>query len=709
MLQAVVKKGAVLNENVSAPVVSDGAVLIKVHYSCISAGTETSSVVNSSKGLIRRALEQPKNIKKAIDMAKSEGIAKTISLVQSRLDLSSPTGYSISGVVIAIGKGVTKYSLGDRVAAAGAGLANHAEFVDVPENLVMKVPTNLSLEEACTVTLGGIALQGVRRVDLKLGEICVVVGAGILGLLALQMLKLSGARVVVIDIDDSRLALAEKLGADMVLNAKSSTIVNDVLNYSDGYGADGVLFTAATSSNEPLSRSFQMCKRKGRVVMVGVAGPEINRADMYEKELDFLLSTSYGPGRYDSNYEQKGLDYPYAYVRWTENRNMTEYLRLVGEKKINLTSMISSVYPFEKVEEAFKSLQSPEARPLMVLLEYNLEKTYSLENKKVEINPSVSSEQKVRVVLIGAGNFAEGVHLPNIQQLKTQYELRGVVSRDGLKSKNIATKFGAAWSSTDPEVAFKDPDIDLVIIATRHDSHASLVLRALKAGKNVFVEKPLAVNNEELKEIENFYADGKGKKPLLFVGFNRRFSKYATEIKQALSERIGPAIIHYRMNAGFIPSNHWVHQDGGRIVGEACHNIDLVRFLIGSSIESVSYDSINPQGGKFGDADNRIVNLKFVDGSIANIVYFSTGARDLSKEHMEVHFDEKSIVMDNFKSLRGFGVKINPIDTPLSQKGQLEELQVLYSCLKGENGWWPISLEEMVETTKASFIAAGIN
>ena len=709
MLQAVVKKGRVLSEQVSAPMVSDGAILIKVYSSCISAGTETASVVNSSKGLIKRALEQPHNVKKVIDMARSEGLAKTIATVKGKLDVNSPTGYSIAGIVIAVGRGVTKVNPGDKVAAAGAGLANHAEFVDVPENLVMKVPTRLPFAEACTVTLGGIAMQGVRRVNLKLGEICVVVGAGTLGLLALQMLKLSGIRVAVVDLDESRLKLAQELGADFIINGTSPSLVRDILNFSDGYGADGVLFTAATSSNEPLSQAFQMCKRKGRVVLVGVAGPEIKRGDMYEKELDFLLSTSYGPGRYDGNYEQKGLDYPYAYVRWTENRNMSEYLRLLADKKINLTPMISATYPLEKVEEAFNSLQSVESKPLMVLLEYNQEKTYPHETRRIVLSALPADSVKVRVAVIGAGGFAVGVHLPNLLHLKDQYDLRAVVSRDGLKAKNAALKFGAAWSSTDPEEAFNDPEIDLVIIATRHDSHSDLVLKALKAGKNVFVEKPLAINFEQLQHIENFYAADSDIKPLLFVGFNRRFSTYASEIKKSLNERIGPALIHYRMNAGHMPDNHWVHQDGGRIIGEACHNIDLVRFLIGCPVESVSYEFLNPQNGKFHSADNRVINIKFIDGSIANIMYFAMGARELSKEFLEVHFDEKTILMDNFKSLRGYGVKISQIDTQVSQKGQLEELIALHSSLKGESRNWPISFQEIVETTKISFIAAGIN
>lgn len=370
MIQAIVKKGKVLAEQIPAPSVSKGCVLIKVVNSCISAGTEISGVSNSGKSLIRRALEQPENVKKVINMVKSDGIASVYAKVKGKLDSGSPTGYSLSGVVIAVGEGVSNFEIGERVAAAGAGLANHAEYVDVPKNLVMKMSQDMDFERACTVTLGGIAMQGVRRIDLRLGETCVVVGAGILGLLAVQMLKISGVRVAVSDFDDRRLQIAKEYGAELVINPSKDDLLDVVSSWSGGYGADGVLFTAATSSSEPLSQSFQMCKKKGRVVLVGVAGMQINREDMYKKELDFLISTSYGPGRYDKSYEEQGLDYPFSYVRWTENRNMSEYLRLVNENLIKLDKLIDAKYPIEQVTEAFESLQTSQNKPLMVLLDY---------------------------------------------------------------------------------------------------------------------------------------------------------------------------------------------------------------------------------------------------------------------------------------------------------------------------------------------------
>lgn len=518
MIQAIIKKGKVLGEEVSAPVVSKGSLLIKVVNSCISAGTEISGVSSSGKSLIKRALEQPQNVKKVLDMVKSDGIAKAYAKVKGKLDTGSPTGYSISGVVIAIGEGVSGFEVGDSVAAAGAGLANHAEYVDVPQNLVMKTPKDMSFEYASTVTLGGIAMQGVRRADLKLGELCVVVGAGILGLLAVQMLRLSGVRVAVSDFDDRRLEIAKEYGAELVINPSKDDLLDTVNSWSGGFGADVVLFTAATNSSEPLSQSFQMCKKKGKVILVGVVGMQIKREDMYAKELDFLISTSYGAGRYDKNYEEKGLDYPYSYVRWTENRNMTEYLRLVHTGAIKLDKLIDSKYNIEQVTEAFESLQVSGAKPLMVLLDYgkvelgNI-KNYLNHDRKVVLNSNPVKKEIINIALVGAGGFATGMHLPNIEKLSSKYKLYAVVNHTGHKAKTVAEQYGASYTTTNYEDILKDENVDLVLIATRHDSHASLVLQALKAGKHVFVEKPLAINQAEIEQIKEFYSSDIVNKP----------------------------------------------------------------------------------------------------------------------------------------------------------------------------------------------------
>ena len=705
MIQAIVKKGIVLGEIVPAPIVSKGNILIKVVNSCISAGTEMSGVTSSGRPLIKRMLDQPEKIKKVFDMAVSDGISKTISQVKGLLDLGNPTGYSISGIVIGVGEDVADFKVGDKVAAAGGGIANHAEYVDVPSNLAVLMPKDLDYVSGSTVTLGAIAMQGVRRADIKIGEFVVVIGCGILGLLSLQMLKKSGARVACTDVDDQRLQLAKDLGADFICNPISENSVNQITNWTNGYGADAIIFTAATKSSEPLSEAFKMCRRKGKVVLVGVSGMTIQRQDIYSKEIDFLISTSYGPGRYDNNYEQKGIDYPYAYVRWTENRNLKEYLRLVDEKQIILDKIIQKIFPINQVTEAFNSLKDQNEKPLMVILDYGEPNTslldkYLLHDRKVFISQNPVSSEKINIALIGVGSFATNMHLPNLGLLKDKFQLYAVVNRSGYKATHVAKQYGAKYSTTSYQDVLNDENVDLVFICTRHDSHADLVLEALQAGKHVFVEKPLATNLDELEKIEAFYNGTNKTKPILMVGFNRRFSKYAAEIKKHTSKRINPLFIHYRMNAGYIPLDHWVHENGGRIVGEACHIFDLMTNFIESTIESISYESLTPTTGHYSTSDNKSIILKYKDGSVATIEYFATGSKQLPKEYMEIHFDEKSIIMEAYKSLKGYGVKINEIKTSTSQKGQYEELEVLYNSLKNPNGKWPIDFWDIIQTTQ---------
>lgn len=713
MIQAIVKKGKVLGEEVPAPLASPGALLIKVVNSCISAGTELSSVKSSGSSLVRRAIEKPQQVRKLIDLARREGVAQTYAKVRGKLEEGAPTGYSVSGVVLAVGRGVTGFAVGDRVAAAGAGLANHAEYVDVPQNLVIRMPAELDFPRASTVTLGGIALQGVRRADLRLGERAVVVGAGILGLLTVQLLQHSGVRVAALDLDSSRLDVARQLGAELVLDPGAEDAVAAVTNWSGGYGADAVIFTAATGNSEPLSQSFRMCKRKGRVVLVGVCGMEVRREDIYAKELDFLISTSYGPGRYDKNYEERGLDYPYAYVRWTENRNMAEYLRLVSEGALRLEPLIDAVYPIAQVSEAFAALQRPGAKPLMVLIDYGpaaaVEDSHRpVPGRCVVTGEPVASDRAIRVALVGAGGFATGMHLPNLEKLSKKYRLHCVVNRTGYKAKSVAQQYRAAYATTDFGEALQDPAVDLVLIATRHGNHANLALEALRAGKHVFVEKPLATTREDLEAIKEFYAEGTAGKPLLFTGFNRRFSRYAREIKRHTERRVGPLFIHYRMNAGHLPGDHWVHEDGGRIVGEACHLVDLMTFFTGSELASVSVDSLAPAAGSAGGADNKAITLAYRDGSLATIHYFSVGSAELGKEFMELHFDGKSVLLDDYRSLKGYGLKLAEIATPKSEKGQLEELERLHEALSREGASWPIELWDLVQTTEACLAIADL-
>lgn len=703
MLQGIIKKGKVFGEEVPAPMVSKGNVLIKVVHSCISAGTEIIGVKTSRKSLITRALEQPDNLKKVIDMARSDGIARSYKKVKTKLTSGQQTGYSLSGVVIGVGEGAVIFKVGDRVAAGGAGIANHAEYVDVPENLTVRIPRKLDFMKASTVTLGAIAMQGVRRAALDLGEFAVVFGVGILGLLTLQLLRASGVRVAAIDLDEERLKIASEFGAEIAVNPSIEEPINKIITWSNGFGADAVIFTAATKSSDPLSHSFQMCKKKGRLVLVGVSGMNIKREDIYEKELDFLISTSYGPGRYDSNYEEKGLYYPYPYVRWTENRNMAEYLRLVNEGYIDLDRLMSENYPIENVTQAFEFLSRSGRKSLMVILDYGEPEytkllEYKQHDRRIFLRNEPINKNIINVALIGAGNFAVGIHLPNITKLSEKYNLYSVMNRTGHKGKVVAEQYCANYVTTNYDDILSDKNVDLVFITTRHDSHADFTLKALMAGKNVFVEKPLAVNKQQLDNIATFFKDSLNT-PLLMIGFNRRFSKYAKEIKKHTTKRINPLFIHYRMNAGYIPPENWVHEEGGRIIGEACHIIDLMTFLTGCKIKSISYDGLTPQTEHFLGTDNKSIILKYEDGSIATIEYFSVGNKKYSKEYMEVHFDEKTIVLDDYKALKGYGVRIKEITSRASEKGHFEELEVLYEILIKKTSKWPIELWDMIQTT----------
>ncbi len=701
MLQAIIKKGKVIAEEVPSPILSEGEVLIAVSYSCISAGTELKSVGNSGENLLVRAMKQPENLKKVIDLAKAQGVAKAFSKVQQKVKYGTPTGYSNSGIVIAVGSGVKSFQAGDKVAAAGAGIANHAEYTVVPQNLVMKVPEGLDLQLASTVTLGGIALQGVRRADLRMGEYGVVVGAGILGLLTVQFLKNSGVRTIVSDINEDRLKIAKELGADMVINPAKTDLVKTVSDFTGGYGADGIIFTAATASSEPLSDAFKACKKKGQVILVGVSGMEIKRADIYQKELDFKISTSYGPGRYDRQYEDLGNDYPYAYVRWTENRNMTEYLRLLNEGKVKLDLLINKVYPIEQAEEAYASLQGPE-KPIIVLLSYEA-KTDKKPVSKVMVNGDYNNKGVLNVALVGAGSFATAMHLPNMEKMKDKYALYAVVNRTGHKGKSVATHFNAKYATSNIEDVLTDPEVDLVFITTQHKDHASLVLQSLQAGKHVFVEKPLATNQEDLDKIMAFYQDNPQEtKPILLTGFNRRFSKYAREINEHSKSRINPLFVSYRINAGFKAADDGIHDHGGRVVGEVCHFIDLISYLTGSSIVSVSVDKLSPSNDQIRKDDNVAIVLKYKDGSVGNLQYFATGNKAYQKENLEVHFDGKTIVMDDFKKLTGYGVSPKEMAGKIPEKGQYEELLFMHEAItKGE---WAIDLEDMIQTTQTTFL-----
>ena len=537
MKQLLGRSGKVFLKEVPAPQVGPKNILVRVERSCVSVGTEMAGIKMSGLPLYRRALKQPHHVKRVIQLMRDQGIARIYKQVKGKLDAGLPTGYSAAGTVVAVGPEVDGAAVGDRVACAGAGVANHAELIDVPVNLSVPIPEQLSFDAAATVTLGAIAMQGVRRAQPVLGETVVVIGLGILGQITAQLLSANGCRVIGTDVDPGRIATALENGLDVGINPKDGNLVERVVKLTDGYGADAVVITAASASSDILAEAFQACRKKARVVIVGDVGLNMARADIYTKELDVLISCSYGPGRYDPVYEEEGADYPLAYVRWTENRNMGEYLRLLATRRVRLDNMIQEPFPIDQAEEAYGRLSGEGQKPLLVLLKYPPREGAAL--PVLQLSAPAPIDGRIKMALVGAGGFAQGVHLPNLDRLKDKFDLRTVVSRTGLTARSAAERFGVATAATDYQTVLDDPQIDLVLIATRHDLHAEMTLAALKAGKHVFVEKPLSMTEEGLDAIEAFYA-ANPKGPLLMTGFNRRFAPaiVAAQAAKAASIRV---------------------------------------------------------------------------------------------------------------------------------------------------------------------------
>ncbi|QAT40503.1 bi-domain-containing oxidoreductase [Clostridium sp. JN-9] len=699
MKQVLVKKGQVMVSEVPAPVVSDNGVLVKVLYSCISAGTEITGVQESGKSLVKKAMEQPEKIKKALNIFKKEGIDSILTKVYE-MESPKPTGYSAAGIIMGLGKNVQDLKIGDRAACAGASHANHAEYIDVPRNLVMKMPNNLSMEWGSTVALGGIAMQAVRRADLRLGETAVIIGLGILGQLSAQMLKTSGCSVIGIDIDERRLNIAKEAGCDYVINSAKCNAAAEVEKITQGYGADTVIITASSSSNEILSQAFKMCRRKGKVVLAGVIGSVYKREDMYEKELDFIISTSYGPGRYDANYEEKSIDYPYGYVRWTENRNMEEYLRLAADKKINLEPLIEKIYEAEKAPEAYSTLKNPENKPLIVLLKYGEEQRQLSRIVSINAEP-YKKEGKINVALVGAGGFAKAIHLPNLKKLSDIFNIYAVMSRTGSNAVTIAKQYGAKYAATEYNEILNDDNVDMVMICTRHNVHADMAIQAMKKGKAVFVEKPMALNMEEMHEVLKTIEETKVP---YTVGFNRRFSKYAAEAKEYIKNRVNPMIINYQMNAGYIPLNNWVHSEegGGRIIGEGCHIFDLFSYFTDAKVQSISVDSISPKTKNISHNDNAVITLKYGDGSLCTLTYTSLGNNEYPKEFCQIYFDNKIITIDDYKKINGYGIRILNAESRSSDKGHYEELMEFAKAIKNGDKY-SIPLWQLRQASEISY------
>jgi predicted dehydrogenase/threonine dehydrogenase-like Zn-dependent dehydrogenase len=694
------KTGELWLAEVPVPVCKSGGVVIQTRNSFVSAGTERMLVDFARKNIIGKAVAMPDQVKKVLRKMKTEGILSTLEKVQTKLDQPIPLGYSCAGIVEEVGRHIAELSGGDRVACAGAGYANHSDYNYVPKNLAVKIPDSVSFEDASCATVGSIALQGIRQCDLRLGETVCVMGLGLLGILAVQMLKASGVRVVGFDPDEGRCKLARDLGADMVVSSDLEAACN---GFSQGYGVDAVLITAATKSNEPVTIAGEICRIKGKVVVTGLVGMDVPRDMYYKKELDFKLSLSYGPGRYDTDYEEGGHDYPFGYVRWTEQRNIKAFMDLVESGAVTPSRLVTHRFAMDDALDAYQLILGKTKEPYLgIVLNYD-EKPGGItrELRRTQIRQMVKGVSEINIGFIGAGNFTKAVLFPSLKKQK-DICLKTICTATGMNAGQTAEKEGFASATTDYKELLNDPDINIVFVTTQHNSHARFVKAAIKAGKHVFVEKPLCINREELNELQSVY-DSSNQHVL--VGFNRRFSPHAKLIRDYFQDRRTPMMVNYRVNAGIIPPDVWIQKPdvgGGRIIGEVCHFIDFASFIIGSRPVEVQAMCVATSNAKLVEQDNVTISIKYGDGSVAQIFYVAVGAEALSKEYCEVFADESVAVMDNFCSTVCMGKRGKKKLKGKQEKGFTQEITAFLTAVR-EGGKTPIEFQSIVDTTLCTF------
>ena len=700
------RTGELWMAEVPVPTCGRGGVLIRTRSSVVSAGTERIARTLAKKSLIGKAQSRPDLVRQVLKKVKTEGIKPAMEQVFARLDEPISLGYSAAGDVVEIGGEAIGFQPGDRVAMAGAGYAAHAEFNFVPRNLCAKIPEGVSYPDAAFATIGAVALQGVRQAQPLLGERVAVIGLGLLGLLTVQILKANGCAVLGVDLDEERAALAGKLGADVAVSANPKKACDA---FTGRRGADAVIITAATPSSEPVIHAAEMSRHKGRVIAVGTVGMNVPREAFYRKELDMRLSMSYGPGRYDPAYEERGHDYPFAYVRFTEQRNLESFLYLVQQGKVTPAALVTHRLAFENALDAYTLIEGklPKGSPLDpkylgILLEYA--KDAPLERTVHRYDAVGSGDNEIGAGFIGAGNFARGVLLPHLTKLRG-VKLTSVCTSTGKSAQQTAQQFKFGMATTDPATLFEMDHTDVVFIATRHDSHASLVSAALRVAKHVFVEKPLCIREAELHEIEQALKDARkaGHQPCLMVGFNRRFSPHARALQAAFKNRTTPMVVSYRVNAGRVPAESWLRdpaEGGGRIIGECCHFVDFCTALIGSAPATVTANSISSDRCDIASSDSVVITIQYADGSLATIQYMAEGHKDMPKERCEVFADGKSAIMDDFRTTQFYGGGRNVRGK--QAKGFVEELRAFLDvCRNG--GAWPISWQSLVGTHRVCF------
>ncbi|MBI2758809.1 MAG: bi-domain-containing oxidoreductase [Chloroflexi bacterium] len=702
------KNGKTIIEEVPVPTPRAGMALVKTAASLVSAGTERMVVEFAEKSLVGKARSRPDLVKQVLDKARREGLAPTVAAAFNRLDQPMALGYSSAGTIVALGKNMQGFKVGQRVACAGGGYAVHAEYALVPRNLLAPLPKNVDFESAAFATLGAIAMHGLRLTEPQVGERVAVIGLGLLGLLAGQIANAAGCSVLGIDIDPKRIALASALGLQAVARSKA---VDSSVAFTAKRGFDVVLICADTPSNDPVELAGVIARDRARVVATGAVGLNIPRKIYYEKELSFINSRSYGPGRYDSSYEEDGKDYPLGYVRWTEGRNLESVVELMAGGKLKVQSLISHRFPIEKAAAAYEVITGKKKESFLgVLLTYpeTVEKLESL--KVARFNLQTRRPERVegfkpstcKLGVLGAGLYANATLLPVIKNIK-DIELVGIASAGGLHAQHSGKKFGFKYAASSDDEIISDPNINMVAILTRHDSHADLVVKALKAGKNVFVEKPLAITSDQLSVISKQLL--KTENCLLTVGFNRRFAPLAQTLSSFLLPRTEPMHIHYRVNAGYIPLNHWTQnpeQGGGRIIGEACHFIDFITFLAGAAPVSVSAHGL-PDGGKYRE-DNVSMTFAFPDGSLGVVDYLANGDKSFPKERVEVFCGGRIAVLDDFRKLEMVENGKWKVVKSAQDKGWKAEWIALAKSIR-EGGGPPIPYEQLIGVTSSAFAA----
>lgn len=693
-----IRTGELAAEAVPRPTAGSGDVLIANQASLVSAGTEKMVMDLAKKSLLGKARERPDHVRRVLEKVRNEGLLTTLQQVRSKLDEPMTMGYSSAGVVLACGPGVQEFKPGDRVASNGP----HAEVVSVPRNLCARVPENVSLDHAAFGVLGSIALQGVRLTHCHVGETVFVIGLGLVGQLTVALLRASGIRAIGVDLDASRCELALQMGA---VEARPDLRASDVAATTGGLGADAVIITASTKSNGPIEAAATAVRQKGRVVLVGVVGLELDRRPFYFKEAEFVVSCSYGPGRYDPNYEERGLDYPAAYVRWTEQRNIQAVLELMGRGALDVGPLISHRFKIDDAAAAYHLIEKGDEPFLGVLLEYPPlgERDQAA---SIELKAPRALSGKPRCGVLGAGNFARMVLLPAIEKTGA-FELAAICSAKGLSATHAGKKHGFEKACTDENEVFDDPSIGTVFSITRHDQHARHVLRAIETGKSIFVEKPLCLTRDELFEIEQALAAAGDAAPLVMVGFNRRFAPAARQVRNAFADVQVPLTVSIRFNAGDIPADHWTQhaaEGGGRIIGEACHGIDLATYLVGSPVVRVFAESVAcPGPGQVSD-DQCFITLRHANGSVSNIAYLAGGDKAFPKERVEVIGGGRVAVIDDFRTATICkGGKQRTSKGP-QRKGHAEEIEAFAAAVKS-NSEAPISWQELRATSLAAILA----